>query len=243
MAESTGLLLLDAENNDLSGLTITEEGSNDLSISSGAALHGSLGYRFLFSGNTGDNLLYFTKTFTYGNDIYLRHYFYIPSSFASDTNNLGISALYHDSSNEVAKIRCYNSSGTIYLDRFYYRTNTAITSVANLNISVSRDTLHYLEMRYKSGSGDGVAELWYNGTSIASVTGLTNNNYQARYTLIGNTYTATPTANSEFYIDDVKVDSAYIGAYADVSSGDGSLVGQSALVGGGVLCGQGNLIN
>jgi len=102
MAEATGILLLNAEDNDLTGLTITEEGSNDLTITSGAAAHGSLGYNFAFSGNSGENNLYFYKTFTSGADIYARCYFYIPSSFDGTTSTLTTMSLNYSATGLLA---------------------------------------------------------------------------------------------------------------------------------------------
>jgi hypothetical protein len=239
MAESTGILLLNAEDNSESGLTIKEEGSNNFSITTGAALHGTYGYNFAFDGT--NNELHAIKSFTAGVDIYARCYFYIPSAFSMNASYLSLLALRDNTSNYACYLRLSYSGSTLTTNRFYYRTNAG-TSYVNLTNTISRDVLHVLEMRYKSGSGDGAVELWLDNTSIASASALTNNNYQASSVRMGNTEAGVPTSSSAFYMDDIKVDSSRIGAYADLSGG-GSLVGASALVGGGVLCGQGNLIN
>lgn len=242
MAESAGILLLDAEDNSESGLTITEEGSNNFSITSGAALHGTYGYNFAFDGT--NNELHASKAFTAGADIYVRYYFYIPSAFSMNASNLAILILRdsRDSSNPnyVCYLRFSFSGTTLKANRFYYRTNAGPAYIS-LTGDISRDTLHFVEMRYKSGNSDGVAECWLDDTPIASATGLANDTYQASSVRIGNTDAGVPTSGSTFYVDDVKVDSSPIGAYTE--SGGGPLVGASALVGGGVLCGQGNLIN
>ena len=217
MAESQGILLLNAEDNDLSGLTITEEGSNDLTISSGAALHGSLGYEFAFSGNADENVLYFTKQFTAGADIYARCYFYIPSDFSSDTSYLSILSIMRSDSvtNSTVYARLYTTaSGAIKFDRLSYLDNAG-GSYISLDTNISRDTLYYMELRFKSGSGDGLVECWLDGTKIGEVTGLTNNNYESGYIRVGNVWKAVPTSGSKLYIDDVKINSSYIGAYAD----------------------------
>src|SRR5574344_496596 len=96
MAEATGILLLNAEDNSESGLTITEEGSNNFSIATGAKAHGTYGYQFAFSGNSGENLCNFYKSFTAGADIYARCYFYIPSDFSMNSADLAILALYYN---------------------------------------------------------------------------------------------------------------------------------------------------
>jgi hypothetical protein len=218
MSESTGILLLNAEDNDESGLTITEEGSNNFSITTGAALHGTYGYNFAFDGT--NNELHATKSFTAGTDIYVRCYFYIPSAFSMNANNLAVLIL-RDSSN--SRYLCYLqfsfSGTTLKANRFYYRTNAG-TAYISLTGDISRDTLHFVEMRYKSGNSDGVAECWLDDTSIASATGLANDTYQAGYVRIGNTDPGVPTSGSTFYVDDVKVDSSPIGAYADLSGGN-----------------------
>ena len=225
MAEATGIMLLNAEDNSESGLTITEEGSNNFSIATGAALHGSYGYNFAFSGNSGENLLYFTKQFTAGSDIYARCYFYIPSSFSSSTSYLSILSIMRSDgvANYTVYARLYNASGAIKFDRLAYIDNTG-GSYISLNTSVSRDTLHYMELRFKAGNGDGLVECWLDGTKIGEVTGLTNNNYQSGYIRAGNAREAVPTSGSVFYIDDIKVDSSYIGAYAD-SGGSSHVLG------------------
>ena len=241
MAESAGILLLNAEDNSVSGLTITEEGSNNLTIAAGAALHGSLGYNFSYDGT--NNLLYFQRAFTAGADIYMRFYFYIPSAFSSNTSYLTLGGLYYNNALGVAcYVRCYYTGGNFTLDRLYYTHNGGSAYVI-LSGTITRDTLHYLELRYKSGAGDGEVECWLDGTSKGSATSLTNNTYQASYALIGNVAAGIPTTDADLFFDDIKVDSSYIGAYADETTGGGLLVGASALVGGGVLCGQGNLIN
>jgi hypothetical protein len=57
MAESSGILLLDAENNNESGLTITEEGSNAFSISTGSKAHGTYGFNYAFDVVQGSSVL------------------------------------------------------------------------------------------------------------------------------------------------------------------------------------------
>ena len=219
MAESTGILLLNAEDNDLSGLTITEEGSNDLTISSDSALHGSLGYELEFSGNTVENLLYFYKSFTAGADIYARCYFYIPSNF--DMSNSQLTILGLNSTVSLARPIFSILTGVIYLSRFYYYLNSGETYSAISSTPISRDEAHYLEIRFKSGNGDGVATVWLDGTEKSSITELTNDNYQSDIVRAGNYGGAVPTAGSKIYIDDIKIDSSYIGAYAE--SGGSSL--------------------
>jgi hypothetical protein len=222
VAESSGILLLNAEDNDLSGLTITEEGSNDLTISSGAALHGSLGYNFAFSGNSGENLLYFYKSFTAGADIYARCYFKFSSEFSFlDSEYFSVFSLYDSTGNYLCFPRFRWSGTKLTLDYFNCRTNTGAASSSAINFDISFDTLYYIEMRYKSGSGDGDAQLWIDGTPKASLANLANNNYQASRVWSGNWRGGVPTAGSKIYIDDIKVDSSYIGAYTE--SGGSSL--------------------
>jgi hypothetical protein len=228
MAESSGILLLDAENNSESGLTITEEGGNTFSINADSALHGSLGYKFAFDGNAGNNLCNFYKGFTAAADIYTRCYFRFPSAFsAAASGNVLIGAMlnYNTGGGYCCYVRGYYNvaTGTIALDRFYYYDNAGAHFVALTATTITRDTAHYIELHYKSGAGDGAVELWYDGNSIASVTSLTNNTYQAAYIQPGNTQALVPSNGSYISIDDVKVDSLYIGAYADVSAYDGIL--------------------
>ena len=221
MAESAGILLLDAEDNSEAGLTVTEEGSNIFSIATGAKAHGTYGYNFAFSGNDGENDCNFYKSFTAGADIYMRFYLYIPSAFDCNQGaQLTFGGLHYAKTAVAAKpYFLRDASGNINLYRFYYYTNTGITNAAITPTTITRDTWHYMEMRFKSGAGDGVVTLWMDGSEIVSVTDLTNNNYQAGYASAGNITGAIPTASSEFYIDDIKIDSLSIGAYADEATG------------------------
>ena len=174
----------------------------------------------------------------------MRFYFYVPSAFSSNTQYLTLGGLYYNNSLGVAcYLRCYYSSGALTINRLYYTHNGGSDYVTLTGGTITRDALHYAELRYKSGAGDGAVECWLDGNSEGSATSLTNNSYQASYAFIGNIAAGVPTTDADLFFDDVKVDSAYIGAYTDVASSGGPLVGASALVGGGVLCGQGNLIN
>jgi hypothetical protein len=215
MAESAGILLLNAEDNSESGLTITEEGSNNFSIATGAKAHGTYGYQFAFDGT--NNICAFSKSFTAGADIYARLYFYIPSAFAMTNSYLDIFRLY-EGTVYLAYARFINSSGTISLQRLYYRTNSG-TAYVSISGAITRDAWHYIELRYKSDASAGIVEIWYDGTKKAEATGLATSSYQTAGITAGQTEAGVPTTDSPFYIDDIKVDSSYIGAYADVSSG------------------------
>ena len=217
MAESTGILLCDAEDNDLTPFTVVEEGGNEVSIVAGAAAHGSLGYRFTFDGQAGDNNCYFYEDFTSGSDIYIRQYFKFSSDFDADA--LGYFSMlthYYDSGNYCLYVRAVHNGTTFLLNRVYYITNAGVQSINLTATAITLDTLHYIEGRYKSGNGDGAVEVWYDGTLIASAYNLTNDNYETSYVFVGNLQSLVPVAGCYVDIDDAKVDSSYIGAYADV---------------------------
>ena len=219
MAESTGILLLDAEDNSESGLTITEEGSNNFSITTGAAQHGTYGYQFDFDGT--NNELWASDTFTEGSDIYCRCYFYIPSSVGFTAEGLyTLSALLYDGTDYLLYPRFYYHNSTLFLERIDYRHNTG-TANSTIYATVSLGTRHYIEIRYKAGNGDGEVQCWFNGTSVKQITGLTNDNYAPNSVRFGQTRSGVISADSPFYIDDIKIDSSSIGEYTE-SGGTGN---------------------
>lgn len=217
MSESSGIALYNFEDNSLSSWTITEEGTCDMAVSSSAKSHGSYGCRFNFDGTNNECHGY--RSFTAGADIYARCYFYIPSSFSGSVSTLNILSLdYSTSALAVRPVFYIQSGGNIVLYRLYYYTNSASIYQDLTQTVITRDAWHHVEVRHKTGNGDGIASMYYDGNLITEISGLTNNNYQAGYVRIGNIRASVPTSGSYFDVDDVKINSSYIGAYAEEST-------------------------
>lgn len=219
MAEATGILLLNAEDNDESHLTITEEGSNSFSITTGAALHGTYGYQFDFDGT--NNLCYADESFSAGSDIYARSYFKFGSDFSMNAAQFFVMALRNSSGGDLCRPVFLMSSGVLSIYRFYYYLNSGLT-FQSVSQGITIGSEYYIETRFKSGNGDGIVALYLNGVEVVNLTGLTNNNYQADTIRIGNYAAAVPTTDAPLIIDDIKIASSAIGAYSESSGSSNS---------------------
>jgi hypothetical protein len=213
MAETGGLFVIDAETNDMSQWTsYTHPGSATMAASATAKNNGS--YGFLFSAN-GSDLAYGGKTFSAVNDIYVRFYVYIPSGLNVGTG-AGENLMFVDFnavlSDEVRFGVITGAGGTPYQwvsriagTQYYSSTN------------YSADAWHYVEIRYLRGASlNGGAEVWVDGSKDASLSNITATmNVQATAFYLGPQYlTSAIGAGDSMWFDDIKADTAYVGAYS-----------------------------
>lgn len=220
MAEAAGLLLLNAEDQGTSGLTITVGGSNTVTTDASAALHGSYGYLFSFLGTS--SLAYFYKSFTERSEVFARCYFSIPSSLDYLTSNkyFYILKLRDGTVNIIRPRFLYNySTDAVVLERIYYFVNGG-EAYASINQTLSRNTLYCLELHYKSDASAGEIHVYLDETARVSLTGLATSTYVPDGIRVGNDHADVPVSGSEIFIDDIKVNSSYIGVYTEVGGTD-----------------------
>lgn len=217
MAESAGLFLADFETGDVSSFTaLVQEGTNSLTANASASLHGNYGALLTFDGVNND--CYGYRTITSAGTLCAREYFRLNSDFNTGTGTLILLSLNLSTTNRVYP-RMAVAGGVVSIDRFYYQTDTGAAFVAVSGVTISKNTPHYIEIRVtqSSGANDGTAELYLDGTLISSATGIDNDTIVYDRLYSGQRGTVVPTSASLIYIDDLKLDSTAIGAYANVS--------------------------
>lgn len=223
MAETTGLALINFETGDISQLTGTSLGSgNSLSALAAAAAHGSYGCKATYGGTAGGAYGYKTLGAS-RTELYSRFYFYVPTIFSQTTGALPyIAAITDASANIIVGLRTTFSGTTFSLNRMYYYRDSGTSTFVDITGTVTRDAWHYIELHFKAssavGANDGIAECWYDGTSKASVTTVDSDTLNCVTAQMGLRASGVPTSDSYVYYDDFKLNSAYIGAYADSSS-------------------------
>ena len=224
MAEAAGAIFgpINADTNDTYQFTsVVVEGSNTFAAASAAAAHGTYGFRFTGANSEGGRGI---KTFTEVGDGYFRFYMRIPTSW--DTVDTGVTyakiLMLLDGSTEIAsiQIRVDPSNGNIKPYRFYYRTND--TTLNNLTMSNSAAEIddgnwHYWEVRYLSNNGGGIAQVWFDGSSVGAATSLATSNYLPDSAEMGtqNADNATWETGSILDYDDFIGDTSAIGAYEE----------------------------
>lgn len=186
--------------------SIIEDAGNGFDLSTDAALHFSYGYKVAFGG-TNDRA-YGYKDFSDKDEIYVRYYFYYDTAHYPFRTEVAADNLYPlslDDSDAVSttcnlRFQAYNAGITFY--RFYWTDSTGNHNTT-LNEAISLDTRHYIDIHYKNGAGDGIAQVWLDGTSLYANTTLTSTEVIDRIR-IGNYYGPNAPTNGEyFYIDDI----------------------------------------
>ena len=194
---------------------ITEESGNDFSLSTAALQHGEYGYQCVFGGS--NDAAWAEKTFTEQAEIYVRFYVYYPSTnypYRTDATFRDSYCFYmRDGSTNVVILRLQSNNTGIKIFTVYYQDDSGQQSSVH-STAISQNTLHYFDIKYKSGSGDGAFEVLLDGASITSASNLTTS-YLPDAIRVGHVYSGTNPASGEYYyLDDILVSSTGpIGAY------------------------------
>lgn len=225
MAEATGLFLADFEENNTSEFdSITQEGSNTFSASTSAALHGTYGARATFDGTNND--AYGTKALTARTELWARAYFRFNADFSGNTGYLFPLVIKSGSSNRIYP-RMLMSGSDVVITRFYYQSDAGAGYVTVDSVVVSKNVTHYIEIYHKSastaGANDGIARLYLDGSLVSEVTSIDSDTVTVDGIYAGQRGTIVPTLGSYIDIDDVKMDSAYIGPYFSGIEGAGNI--------------------
>lgn len=216
MGEATGLFLSNFETGNCSALTaLVTDGSCTFSATSSAALHGAYGARATYDGAYNDSNGYISFTAT--TELYSRTYFKLNSTFNGDAGLFILFCLQLGTGNRLY-CRGAVSGGVVTFNRFYHYGDAG-SLFATISQTVSLDTTHYLEFHFKAatsaGANNGIAEVWYDGTLLASVTNVDSDTVTIDRVTIGQRGAFIPTNTSYIDFDDFKINSSYIGAYAD----------------------------
>lgn len=222
MAESGGILIIDAED---AGTTpyefdsLFEDGSCTLTVDAAAKNNGSYGYLMTFDG--ANNSIYGQVGFTEQTTIYARAYFYFPSSLSAASADTWMPLVLYDDTVALCYLRLYMATdGSMTRQRFYYLHDSGQSYEALDNGSVSSDAWHYIELRYTSGNGTGVAACRIDGVQVdGGHTDLINTG-ACDSIRVGQVSALVPDENDVAYFDDVKLATDdWVGAYSDAGGG------------------------
>lgn len=140
-------------------------------------------------------------------ELYARAYFYFSGTLPADLIGLILALRTATYPYEIANVGVLANGGGW---RLRYSDNGTLTS-STYSETVQTGTWYCIEIYGKLGNGDGVVKLWRNGTEIISVSGIINNDIgeisQVRAG-VDNGYRGT----YHVYVDDVIVDTSYIGS-------------------------------
>lgn len=192
--------------------SVVVEDGNTFGLSSSAAIHGSYGYRATFGG--GNDAAYGIYNFTESTLLYVRFYFKFSNWSGSVGNYYTLNIQDSEGAASPVQIRFYWRGSNYFGLWAQTRQNSGYTTIVDKDDEniITSEAVHYLEMYWKQGNGDGAAEVWLDGTSQGSNSALTNTNYDADQIRIG-IQGNWPGAGSIMDIDDVIIDTSYIGAY------------------------------
>lgn len=226
MAESGGLLIIDGED---AGSTpwefdsLTEAGSNTFALDGDAANNGSYGYKATLDGSNADahGVVAFGSA---QSDIYVRTYVYISSGLSvGDGGYNYLSFLYISDSaggegNTCAFFAVRNYGGN-EVAHWYVGGNGASDVSTATNFSVG--AWHYVELHYVEDASVGGIEAWVDGTQIVDDIDQDSSGRSASriYAGAGPVGAGVIDDAADFiYIDDLKADTSYVGAYSASSA-------------------------
>jgi hypothetical protein len=113
----------------------------------------------------------------------------------------------------------FNSGGTLYWGLYYRNFGNFSQVISSHAVSIGWCCV---EMRHVTSSGsstNGEEHLWLNGIDIKDVTGISNNDRTLASAVIGGSQKVTNSSDTwNYYVDDVAVDSSYIGPTPSASS-------------------------
>lgn len=189
-------------------------GTNPFSLQAAAAIHGSYGYRSLFTGS-GDSrgIVGFAETA----DIYFRLYFEVDTYAGSEDNYFDGITLW-DGSNATASLRLYRTATTNNFGYRLYINNGGVTLIdkANDNKFVI-GTSYCVEIHYLSDESVGGAEIFINDVSDGSDFEQNTSAYVTDGMSVG-PYAGVLANGDTFYWDDIIVSATKIGLYAEGGS-------------------------
>jgi hypothetical protein len=216
---------------------VTVEADNTFAPSTDQAYAGSYSYKAAFGGT--NNLASAYKGFTATGAAYLKLYMYVhPNTTFPYTGTVYLFNMGNDNTGY-----CYVRLVNGVFDRLYHwdDSGSAYTAISN-GPTLTEGEWHCIELYYKAatsdGANDGISWFKFDGTSYGNKTDLDNDTRTINRINVGQIGGDVPASGSAIYFDEIE-------GYDAIPTGStgGLLVGASALVGGGVLCGQGNLIN
>jgi hypothetical protein len=211
----TGILVADAETEDLSSFDNNTQTNGTITTSSLASMHGSYGYKFTYN-NTGPELFANANFSSAENDLYARFYFRVDQYFSlNDTGDRPIEiAKFGPSSDPLIIELVFNDPATGGDGKFSLRAyNSSYGDEVTPSSVVNYDLEYYLDIRWLNDLSGGW-EVWLNDTNLFSQLGQdTTSEGIADFIQIGSESGSTPTSDSTIYYDDLRIDTERIGEY------------------------------
>ncbi len=221
MAETGGLFIADAEENNLDEFDSTfVQGTNTIAAAAAAKNQGSYGFLLSYSGS--DNQIYGEKAFTEEAEVYARIYFRFDANFNLAAWQIYTILTIYDGTivggTLIAEVAAMNLTGSTAVPGYVDINGASITETWSA-FTWEVNTFYLVELRYKSNNGAGGAEAWIN--EVKKVTKMDENTSAngANRIVMGSVIHVGPNAACEVWMDDLKLDTSYIGAYSDAGGG------------------------
>ena len=213
---STTLVTINFETGNLSQCDSVKIGGTDsLTAANPSPLHGNYGLKFVSSGVKGVNT-YVEKTFAPKRLIYARTYFYLdPDTYKicplGDGDYVVLFGLYTADGNPAITVGMTNDYEPyrLFVPQYWDDTKDYKPRQGTINFG-----LHYVDLYYSYGSGNGTWGIYLDGALWDAGTGLDNaaivpDRVRAGVLSMWSGYTQ---AGSIIYFDDIKVATKLIGA-------------------------------
>jgi hypothetical protein len=218
MAEATGVFLIDGED---AGSTpwefayLTQEGTNTIALAAAALNNGSYGYRVAFDGtNEG---CYGTYSYTNQTDLYFRFYVRINTGFNTPSDGLVALCSWYAGGSVAARVGILSDGGTTPNT---WRLINDWAGSASQTSGFAIGSWVRIEVRLVVHASTGGWQVWVNGTFLEDHLTFNTAGYATNSIRIGNDLAfAVPGSGDSIDFDDLKCDTAYIGAYAAAGGG------------------------
>lgn len=216
MAEAAGDIFgpINAELNDLTGLTTILDVDNAIATAAAAKAHGVYGYQFSWATNDGCQAYASFDAVTEG---YFRCYFYVETWIHTTVGNTMILMKLGNGATTAMDVRTYENASGIGLRAY---VNAGADRFINLTTTeeITEDAWHYIDMYWKAGT-PGNCEAWLDGNSKGSSAILNMSDATIDRCFMGGTG-SNPANPGVIYFDDlIGMTTGPIGAYSDAGGG------------------------
>lgn len=204
----------DAENGDFSDWSSRVQTDGSISIDTTNPAHRSNAYKFEYDG--GGSELYLSRTgFSSGSELYGRFYIYLDSFFQLTSGGTDLEiAKFGPESDPVILELVYNDPLLGGDGKYQLKATQSIAGTDTTSSSVINYLAYqYIDIRYLNDASGGF-QVWVDGSMVIDQTGfdVTASGDPDSIT-VGSTAGQAPEAGSGIYIDDVRVDTSFIGEY------------------------------
>ena len=183
-------------------------GPNLFALDAAARRAGTYGYKA--EGQGGANA-YGKKIFSAQTEMYVRGYFYVAAGFSGTASQQAFIFRLYDGLDDLISFGI-ETDGSSNAHRWTYNLGGAGFSSTNFSLGA----WHRVDIHWRAGSGaDGGGQIWVDGDNIRDNLNLNHSAYAVDILYAGIYAPAfIPDVGAYIYIDDIKVDTSFIGVYA-----------------------------